>query len=158
EDTLAFADRARAAAKPPVPYPKKNVLVVSGGGSYGAYPAGVLVGWTATGTRPEFDVVAGVSTGALIGAFAFLRSSEAAEPQRVYQTLRNEDIFRRNRIIPAIFSESIADSAPLARMIDRMVTEERFRRCAEEHRKGRRFYVGTTDLDARRGIVWDMGA
>jgi hypothetical protein len=55
-DLLAFADKARAAVKPAVPFPKKSVLIVSGGGSYGAFPAGVLVGWTATGTRPEFDV------------------------------------------------------------------------------------------------------
>lgn len=158
EELLALADRARAAVKPPVQYPKKNILVVTGGGSYGAYPAGVLVGWTASGTRPEFDVVTGISTGALIGAFAFLGPSEDCELQRSYTTLRNEDIFRRNRLIPAIFSESIADSAPLARLIERTATDERIRRFAEEHAKGRRFYVGTTDLDARRAIVWDMGA
>ena len=31
--------------------PPRNVLCLSGGGSYGAYSAGVLVGWTAAG-RP----------------------------------------------------------------------------------------------------------
>ncbi len=158
EDLLAFAERSRASVKPPVPYPKKNILVVSGGGSYGAYPAGVLVGWTATGTRPEFDVVTGVSTGALLGAFAFLGSSEDGELQRCYTTLRDRDIYRRNRLIPALLSESFADTKPLAKLIEELATDERIRRFAVEHQKGRRFYVGTTDLDARRAIVWDMGA
>ncbi len=157
EDQLAFAERACAAVKPPVPFPKKSILVLSGGGSYGAYSAGVLVGWTATGTRPEFDVVTGISTGALIGAFAFLGSSEDAELQRSYTTMRNKDIYKRNRILPGILSEALADTKPLAKLIAEMATDERIRRYAVEHQKGRRFYVGTTDLDARRSIVWDMG-
>ena len=87
EDLLRFAERSRVAVKPPVPFPRKTVLVVTGGGSYGAYPAGVLVGWTATGTRPEFDVVTGISTGAILGAFAFLGPSDDRELQRCYTEL-----------------------------------------------------------------------
>ncbi|MBP3958656.1 patatin-like phospholipase family protein [Gemmata sp. G18] len=158
EDLLAFAEKARTSTKPPVPFPKKHILVVTGGGSYGAYPAGVLVGWTATGTRPEFDVVTGISTGALLGAFAFLGSSEDGELQRCYTTLRSSDIYRKNRLIPALLSESLADSSPLNKVIHQVATDARIARFAEEHRKGRRFYVGTTDLDARRAVVWDMGA
>jgi hypothetical protein len=158
EDLLAFAEKSRAAVKPPVPLPKKNILVVTGGGSYGAYPAGVLVGWTATGTRPEFDVVTGVSTGALLGAFAFLGPSEDAELQRCYTTLQSKDIYKRNRLLPSILSESLADRSPLAQVINETASDERIARFAAEHKKGRRFYVGTTDLDARRAIVWDMGA
>ena len=158
EHLLEFANKARAAVKPPVPVPKKHILIVTGGGSYGAYPAGVLVGWTATGTRPEFDVVTGISTGALLGGFAFLGPSEDAELQRCYTTLQNENIYKQNRILPSLLSESLADSAPLAKLIREVATDERIARFAVEHRKGRRFYVGTTDLDARRAIVWDMGA
>ncbi|HEY1187822.1 MAG TPA: patatin-like phospholipase family protein [Gemmata sp.] len=158
EDLLAFADKSRAAVKPANPFPKKNILVVTGGGSYGAYPAGVLVGWTATGTRPEFDVVTGVSTGALLGAFAFLGAGEDPELQRCYTMLRDRDIYRRNRIIPSLFSESLADSGPLAKVIEETASDARIARFAAEHAKGRRYYVGTTDLDARRAIVWDMGA
>lgn len=158
EDLLAYAERSRAAAKPPQPFPRKSVLVISGGGSYGAYPAGVLVGWTASGTRPEFDVVTGISTGALIGAFAFLGPSEDCELQRLYTTLRNEDVYTRHRLLPSLLSESFADTTPLRRLIERLATEDRLQRIAAEHQKGRRFYVGTTDLDARRAIVWDMGA
>jgi hypothetical protein len=158
EELLVFAERSRASVKPPVPYPRKTILVVTGGGSYGSYQAGVLVGWTATGTRPQFDVVTGVSTGALLGAFAFLGPAEDVELQRCYTTLRDRDIYRRNRLVPSLLSESFADTAPLAKLIEQLATNDRIRQFAMEHQKGRRFYVGTTDLDARRAIVWDMGA
>jgi hypothetical protein len=158
DELLAFGERSRAAVKPPVPFPRKTVLVVSGGGSYGAYPAGVLVGWTATGTRPEFDVVTGISTGAILGAFAFLGPSEDAELQRCYTTLRDRDVYRRNRLIPSLLSEAFADTRPLERLIAETATDERICRFAFEHQRGRRFYVGTTDLDARRAVIWDMGA
>src|SRR5215218_8075909 len=128
EELLAFADRSRAAVKPPVPFPRKSVLVISGGGSYGAYPAGVLVGWTASGTRPEFDVVTGISTGALIGSFAFLGPSEDCELQRAYTTLRNRDIYRRRLLIPSLLSESFADTRPLERLIERTASDERIAR------------------------------
>ena len=52
--------------------PVVNFLALSGGGSDGAFGAGVLCGWTASGKRPEFDLVTGVSTGALTAPFAFL--------------------------------------------------------------------------------------
>lgn len=158
EDRLAFAARAREAVRPPVPFPKRSILIISGGGSYGAYPAGVLVGWTTTGTRPQFDVVTGISTGALIAAFAFLGTTEDANLQEAYTTLRNSDVYKRNRILPGILSEALADTAPLQKLIANLTTEERIQRYACEHQKGRRFYVGTTDLDARRAVEWDMGA
>ena len=50
------------------------VLLVSGGGSHGAYGAGLLNGWSERGTRPRFKVVTGISTGALIAPYAFLGS------------------------------------------------------------------------------------
>ncbi len=158
QELLEFAARSRAAVKPPQPFPHKSVLVLSGGGSYGAYPAGVLVGWSAAGTRPQFDVVTGISTGALIGTFAFLGSSEDQELQRCYTTLRDVDVYRRHGLLRSLFSESVADTKPLARRIADLATDERIARCAIEHQKGRRFYVGTTDLDTRRSVVWDMGA
>ncbi len=49
-----------------------HYLAISGGGANGAYGAGILVGWTEAGDRPEFTVVTGISTGALTAPFAFL--------------------------------------------------------------------------------------
>jgi len=158
EDLFAFASQARAARKPAVPVQRKSILVVTGGGSYGAYSAGVLVGWSESGTRPVFDVVTGTSTGALIGCFAFLGSAYDADLRRAYTCMRNEDLYRMRRFPASILAESLADSAPFAKLIAESITDDRVRAMAVEHRKGRRFYVGTSDLDARRGVIWDIGA
>lgn len=158
KDLIEWAEQTRALRKPAVPSPKKNILVVSGGGIYGAYPAGVLAGWSETGTRPEFDVVTGVSTGALVSVFAFLGPAYDCELRRYYTTVRNEDIYRRRRFPFLIFAESLADNTPLARMIEEGITDERIAAVAAEHHKGRRLYIGTSDLDTRRAVVWDMGA
>jgi len=157
-ELVAFANQARVARKPAVPSPHKNILVISGGGVYGAYPAGVLYGWTQAGTRPEFDVVTGISTGALVAVFAFLGPSVDCELRRAYTTTTDDDVFKKHRFPRALLSESLADNAPLVRHLASYATDERIRQVAAEHQKGRRLYVGTTDLDVRRGVFWDMGA
>jgi predicted patatin/cPLA2 family phospholipase len=158
EELLAIANRTRLALKPASLPPKKTILVLSGGGVFGAYPAGVLCGWTEAGTRPEFDVVTGVSTGALIGVFAFLGSSVDSELRRFYTTTSDEDVYRKLRFPRSLLSESLADNSPLAQLIEQYATDEVIRQVAVEHNKGRRLYVATTDLDVRRAVVWDMGA
>ncbi len=156
-ELVAFANQARVTRKPAVPSPHKDILVISGGGVYGAYPAGVLYGWTQAGTRPVFDVVTGISTGALVAVFAFLGSSVDCELRQAYTTISDDDVYRKHRFPRALLSESLADNAPLVELLKRYATDERIRQVAEEHQKGRRLYVGTTDLDVRRGVFWDMG-
>jgi predicted acylesterase/phospholipase RssA len=133
-------------------------LAISGGGSYGAYAAGVLKGWTASGTRLEFDVVTGVSTGALIAPFAFLGPEYDGQLETVYTGTSARDIFRWHSLTRLPWSDAVADSAPLRRLIEASVTPEALDKIAAAHRAGRRLYVGTTDLDSKRSVVWDMGA
>jgi len=135
-----------------------NVLVLSGGGAYGAYSAGVLAGWSEAGTRPAFDVVTGVSTGALVATLAFLGPERDADLRRFYTRVTDKDIYARRLDLAAVFSDSLADSKPLARLIESTVDDRLLKDVAAEHAKGRRLYVGTTHLDARRLVVWDMGA
>jgi predicted acylesterase/phospholipase RssA len=121
----------------------------------------MLVGWSHLGTRPCFDVVCGVSTGALVGALAFPGPRYDGELQRRFTTTRREDIFalRPARVPLRLFlAEGIADNAPLRRMIESFATDEYFAAVAAEHARGRRFYVGTTNVDTKRFVVWDMGA
>jgi hypothetical protein len=136
------------------PMAPRNILVLSGGGMNGAYTAGVLKGWTASGTRPQFDVVTGVSTGALIAPFAFLGAEYDAELERLYTSMRQENIFRPR----LMWLDSIVSSEPLEEQIAAGTTPEILRRIAEEHRQGRRLYVGTTNLDTKSLVVWDLGA
>lgn len=136
----------------------RHVLALSGGGAYGAYSAGFLAGWTCTGTRPEFDVVTGISTGSLIAPFAFLGPEYDAQAANLYTRVQAEDIFRIRAWVAIPFKDAVASSAPLRALIESQITPELMTRIAAEHRKGRRLYVGTTNLDTRRLVVWDLGA
>jgi predicted acylesterase/phospholipase RssA len=136
----------------------RNLLVLSGGGKLGAYSAGILSGWTARGTRPPFDVVSGISTGALIAPFAFLGLRYDRIRADNYTTVRTENIYRRRPYLAMLWSESLADSAPLRRRIDEQITDDFLAEIAQAHITGRRLYVGTTNLDTGRLVPWDLGA
>ncbi|QJW95462.1 patatin-like phospholipase family protein [Frigoriglobus tundricola] len=136
----------------------QHVLALSSGGLYGAYSAGVLDGWSRTGTRPEFDVVTGSSTGALISPFAFLGGDYDAQAAQLYTGVRAEDIFRVRAWVTIPFRDSVATTAPMRKLIQDQITQPLMERIAAEHRKGRRLYVGTTDLASKRAVIWDMGA
>jgi hypothetical protein len=128
-------------------------LVLSGGGGDGAYGAGVLAGWTASGTRPEFAVVTGVSTGALIAPYAFLGSRYDEELKRAYTTITAADVFEFGGS-----AESLLSSWPLGDTIARRITPRLLLEVAAEHRRGRRLFVLTTNVDAQRPVLWNMGA
>jgi hypothetical protein len=159
EELINVAERVRKSHKPSRdPAKKYEILCVSGGAVYGAYSAGVMVGWTASGQRPTFDVVTGISTGALIAPFAFLGPEYDCVLQQSYTTTRSEDLYTIRRQIRGLFAESIADNTPFVRRLEAQVTDEVVRKIAAEHRKGRRLYVGSTNLDTKRLVVWDLGA
>jgi predicted acylesterase/phospholipase RssA len=138
--------------------PPRHVLALSSGGLYGAYSTGFLAGWSRAGTRPVFDVVTGVSTGALAAPFAFLGPEYDDRLQKLYTGVRAEDVFQIRTWVTIPFKDAAASSAPLRLLIDSQVTQPVLDRIASEHRKGRRLYVATTNLDTRRLVVWDMGA
>ena len=134
-----------------------HILALSGGGSYGAFGAGVLKGWTESGKRPEFHIVTGISTGALIATLAFLGSDYDDELEDLYTSTANEDIFS-SKGLTGVFGASLLDYTPFKRQIEKMVTEELLDEVAAAYLEGRRLYVGTTNLDAGKLVVWDMGA
>ena len=133
-----------------------RVLALSGGGSRGAYGAGVLVGWSAAGSRPEFDVVTGISTGALVATFAFL-GPEYDDNLRGFTDISNEDIFVPRNPTSALFSDALRDTAPLRALIARDIDASTLEAIAQQHAAGRRLFVGTTNLDAGTFTMWDLG-
>ncbi len=139
-------------------FASRNILVLSGGGANGAYTVGVLNGWSASGARPQFDVVTGISTGALIAPFAFLGSEYDDILRCGYTECQERDVFARRWLPTLLWADSLADSAPLKQKIATQITRSIVAKVAEAHRDGRRLYVGTTDLDTKRLVVWDMGA
>jgi predicted patatin/cPLA2 family phospholipase len=128
-------------------------LALSGGGADGAYGAGLLTGWSQSGNRPEFAVVTGVSIGALTAPYAFLGSRMDEDLGKNFAEITAADVFE-DKTTP----ESLFDSWPLKKLIEKRVTREMLVAIAAEHAKGRRLFVVTTNQDAGRRVVWNMGA
>ena len=141
-----------------IPAKKKlNILALSGGGADGAFGAGVLYGWSRSGKRPQFDIVTGVSTGALMSVMAFIGPSRDEDLKRLYTRITNSDIYR-DKGFAGMFSASLYDYTPLKRQISQVVDDRLLDEIAAGHRAGRRLYVATTNLDAGKLVVWDIGA
>lgn len=135
-----------------------HYLALSGGGENGAFTAGLLAGWSAAGDRPEFTMVTGVSTGALIAPYAFLGPDYDEEVKEVYTGYAAGDLVKRRRVFNIIRNDAITDAQPMKDIIDHYMTPEVMEKIAVEHRKGRMLLIGTTDLDAARPVMWDIGA
>jgi len=151
-----YQERAKAGPKGAEP-PVSNLLALSGGADDGAFGAGLLVGWSEHGDRPEFDLVTGISAGALIAPFAFLGRAYDSQLAGLFTSYGADQIYESN-ILSGIFGgKALANSKPLAKLIETYVDASFLRRVAEERTKGRFLLVGTTNLDAQRPVYWDMG-
>ncbi|MDP1840776.1 MAG: patatin-like phospholipase family protein [Reyranella sp.] len=150
---LAYAAREGRSNVGPADY-----LAISGGGASGAYGAGLLVAWSELGTRPEFKVVTGVSTGALTAPFAFLGERYDRQLEHFYTDISTSDIMVPRGLLVGLISDSFYDSAPLLQTIRNVLTPEFVAAIASEYSdKGRLLVVATTNLDVPVGILWNMG-
>ncbi len=137
--------------------PASSYLAISGGGEDGAFGAGLLVGWTAAGTRPAFKLVTGISTGALIAPFAFLGPSYDAQLKEVYTTTSGKDILQPRGYLAVLTDDALASSAPLRATMARYVTASMLADIARAYGEGRLLLIGTTDLDQGRPVIWNIG-
>jgi predicted acylesterase/phospholipase RssA len=134
-----------------------NVLAMSGGGANGAYGAGLLDGWSKTGRRPQFQLVTGVSTGALAAPFAFLGSEWNARLRGDYADPKIHHLLQSRGLL-GLLTPGLYRKGPLHDLVSKNVTDDLLRAVAAEHAKGRRLLVATTNLDTGQLIIWDMGA
>ena len=134
-----------------------QVLAISGGGSNGAFGSGFINGWTAAGTRPDFKVVTGVSTGSLQAVLAFLGPEYDPVLEEVYLLYTGDQIAVRRSPLAALFNDSTWDLSPLAETIRSYMTDELLAKVAAKHKAGHRLYVGTTNMDTAEFVIWDMG-
>jgi predicted patatin/cPLA2 family phospholipase len=146
------------AASPPGGLAPASYLGLSGGSDNGAFGAGLLDGWTETGTRPEFKLVTGISTGALIAPFAFLGSSYDPQLRAVYTTIGPADVYEERWLPSAVLSDALAGTDPLFHLISRYVNERMLDEIAREYQLGRLLLIGTTNLDVQRPVIWNIGA
>lgn len=150
-ERLDLARHGHTGALPPASY-----LAISGGGDNGAFGAGLLNGWSATGERPTFKLVTGVSTGALIAPFAFLGPAYDATIKLIYTGISLSDIALKRSPLWVVFGDAMSDNAPLKRLVKKTVTREVLDAIANERDKGRVLLVATTNLDARRPVIWNI--
>ena len=143
---------------PDAQLPAAEVLAISGGGDNGAFGSGLLVGWSEFGDRPEFELVTGVSTGALLAPFAFLGPDYNRQLKAVYTTVSADDIFIERSVIAGILEDALTDTTPLFELISEYVDDALVAEIAREYEKGRLLLIGTTDLDAQRPVIWNIGA
>lgn len=148
-----LAEQRAAGGRPAI-----NMLAISGGAQDGAFGAGFLVGWSRAGTRPEFDLVTGISTGGLAAPFVFLGEKYDPVLREVYTTVTRADIYRACALCGLFGGPAFAKTEPLRRLIQRHVTPQVFAEIAAAHREGRRLWIGTTNLETGRPVIWDIGA
>ena len=135
-----------------------NYLSLSGGGDDGAYGAGLLIGWAERGDRPQFNLVTGISTGALIAPFAFMGKEYDAALREVYTKYGPRDIFIERGLISGILSDGLSDTTPLFQLISKYIDQDFLKKVANEYAtKNRWLLIGTTNLDAGVPVVWNMG-
>jgi len=157
DDWFALSDEALRARHPAIIGRDHHYLAISGGGQEGAFGAGLLCGWTQSGTRPEFTFVTGISTGALMAPFAFLGPEYDELIEQIYTTTSTRDILDPRSLIGTLTSNAMASSEPLKTTLERVITADIVEAIALEHRKGRSLFIGTTNLDAGRPVHWDIG-
>jgi hypothetical protein len=122
------------------------------------FTAGVLVGWTESGTRPTFDVVSGISSGSLIGGYAFLGPKYDPELRRLILTLDTSDLFKFRPLSCMLLDGAFGSAGPAKRLIRRVFHDEFLADLRQAHAEGRRFFVGTMSLQTKRLVTWDIGA
>ena len=135
-----------------------TLLALSGGGSNGAFGAGLLKGWSESGTRPKIFIVSGISTGALIAPFAFLGSDYDEDLELLFTSMTTDDLIEKRPLIRGIFSDALFDTQRLREILQQKVDNEMIEAIAREYDSGRRLLIGTTNLEARRPVLWNIGA
>lgn len=138
---------------------KLDLLALSGGGFNGSFGVGYLTGWSERGDRPKFRIVTGISVGALIAPFAFLGREYDERLLAAFEQISRDSQNSGVGIVGLLFgAEAVGSNTPLKTAIAEIITEQTLARIGQEHRKGRRLLIGTTNLDAQRPVVWDIGA
>lgn len=143
---------------PDAPLPAVQFLAISGGGEDGAFGAGLLCGWSENGSRPEFELVTGVSTGALTAPFAFLGSDYDQQLRAVYTETEQSKVLMKRYLTAALFDDALADNRPLYATISKYVNDVMQKDLAKAYGNGRLLLIGTTDLDSQQPVIWNIGA
>ena len=137
--------------------PVVHYLALSGGGSDGAFGAGLLAGWSKAGNRPKFEYVTGISAGALIAPFAFLGPAYDRQLEEIWTQYGDDDLVTKQPLGVLFGASAAVDTKPLADLIAKYVDARFLAAVGAEYQRGRVLLIGTTNIDAKRPVVWNMG-
>lgn len=162
-NTKLIARIERRAEESPNEVPTMNVLAMSGGGDYGAFGAGFLVGWGSVADprwrRPDFDIVTGVSTGALLAPFAFIGTDEAClAVESLYRDPQKDWVLQTGLLFFLPSNPSFMKIPGLERDLRAVVDAELIAQMAQQSRAGKGLVISSTDLDLGRQKFWEVGA
>jgi len=158
QDSNREVEALRSAGEPTDHLPPVYVLAISGGGDAGAFAAGILCGCTARGDRLQFKVVTGTSVGALIAPFAFLGPQYNDVLRNLATAIGPADVLGERNTLAGLMSDGMASTEPLSRLVAKYVTPDVLAAVAREFGRGRVLQIATTNLDAGRHVIWNMGA
>lgn len=134
----------------------QHYLALSGGGPFGAFGAGLMAGWTEHGDRPTFTIVTGISAGALIAPFAFLGPDYDDELAAVFTVYGTTDLLERRGLLQILTGDAVADTSGLRALIAQHLGDQAIERIAAEGARGRQLWIGTTNLDIGRPVIWNI--
>jgi hypothetical protein len=152
----AVADRL-APTRPLLGWDEFNILALSGGAAGGAFGAGALVGLSKAGKRPDFAIVTGVSTGALIAPLAFVGDAWDARLADAYVGGHASELLSLKAFAGGM-GTGLFKAEGLEALIAPVIDDRLIQAVATEHARGRRLLIATTNLDSQKAAIWDMGA
>ena len=138
-----------------------DYLVLSGGGSGGSFGAGAMVGLSRAHHRPQFEVVTGVSAGALIAPFAYLGPSWDPVLTSAFTGGDGLELIHSKKLAVLkrlLLPRGRPGSSTLFKLVDRFVTPAMIQAVTREYAKGRLLFIATTDLDKQETVLWNLGA
>jgi predicted acylesterase/phospholipase RssA len=144
-------------APPPVPDGRFDILALSSGGPDGAFGAGALKGLAQTANRPDYEIVTGISTGAIMAPFVFTGAQNDAILEKFYTSGEMAELVGQPNVLAALSGPALYSDAKIVPFVNRHINAALLRRVAAEHAKGRRLLVGTANLDANQLTIWNMG-
>ncbi|MBC7935445.1 MAG: patatin-like phospholipase family protein [Rhizobacter sp.] len=124
-------------------------LVISGGGSKGAFAVGVIKRLLKEYPNMEFDSYVGTSTGSLIAPLAAMGAYDLLE--ELYTTQKTEDIITKSNIGDRLNQHSIFDANPLWELIEQYYNDDNYQILQDS---GKKIYLTTTCLQTSELVVF----
>lgn len=135
-----------------------NILALSGGGANGAFGAGVLMGLKESGQLKDYSIITGISAGALIAPFAFIGGDALREMKNVMLDINDDAILGKKNFLNTVFKDAFTDGEHLYQFIANAYPESMIDQIAQQHRNGKRLFIGSTHFDSGELVIWNLGA